>query len=297
VGPFIALGGVSTSTAPESYDGDGDSQPDAGGMPYLDIFSLPANGESGGVPSGTEQYYSANYGNVHIVSLDSQLSARDEDQRAQMREWLAADLAANTRDWTVVIFHHPPYSKGSNHDSDKGENASLGIDRPQYDMRVEFTPIFEANGVDVVYSGHSHSYERSYYLRGHTGVSDTFNAATHAELNADNQPSLGRGSDEYEQLSPGSGGIDDRVVYTVAGSSGKHDARGGRDTGADWLQHEAHIPLAEDDNCTGVGAAGAKGCRGLAVIGSVVLDAAATSLTARFVDEHGNVLDQFTINR
>ena len=50
-------------------------------MPYLNIFSLPAAGESGGVASGTEQYYSVNYGNVHVVSLDSQLSARDPDQR------------------------------------------------------------------------------------------------------------------------------------------------------------------------------------------------------------------------
>ena len=39
-------------------------------MPYLNIFSLPTNGEVGGLPSGTEQYYSFDYANVHIVSLD-----------------------------------------------------------------------------------------------------------------------------------------------------------------------------------------------------------------------------------
>ena len=291
-GPSIPFGGVSISDDPGSYDGNGDLQPD-GGMPYLDIFSLPANGESGGVPSGTEQYYSANYGNVHIVSLDSQLTARDDVQRANMKAWLEADLAANTRDWTVVIFHHPPYTKGANHDSDEPNF----VDGPELSLREEFTPVFEAYGVDVVYSGHSHSYERSYYLRGHTGISDTFDALTHAELNDAGEPSLGYGDDEYQQLSPTSGGVDDRVIYTVAGSSGKNDERGDRDTGEDWLQHEAHIPLTVNDDCTASGPAGATGCRGLAEKGSVVLDATATSLRARFVDVNGDVLDEFTINR
>lgn len=289
---MVPYGGVSVSDDPASYDGNGDLQPD-GSMPYLDIFSLPANGESGGVPSGTEQYYSANYGNVHIVSLDSQLSARDDDQRAAMKAWLESDLAANDRDWTIVIFHHPPYTKGANHDSD---SPNL-VDGPELSLREEFTPVFEANGVDVVYSGHAHSYERSYYLSGHTGISDTFDVHTHAELNGADEPSLGYGDDEYQQLSPTSGGVDDRVVYSVAGSSGKNDERGDRDTGDDWLQHEAHIPLALNDDCTASGPVGVRGCRGLAEKGSVVLDATATSLRARFIDVNGTVLDEFTINR
>ena len=36
-----------------------------------------------------------------------------------MMDWLLADLGSNSRDWTVVIFHHPPYTKGANHDSDR----------------------------------------------------------------------------------------------------------------------------------------------------------------------------------
>jgi hypothetical protein len=291
----IPYGGLSTSSNPDDYDGTGDLQPDAGGMPYLNIFSLPTAGESGGLASGTEQYYSVNYGNVHVVSLDSQLSARDPGQREAMKEWLVADLGGNDRDWTIVIFHHPPYTKGANHDSDDA-NGGLGVDKPEWDMRNEFTPIFEDYGVDVVYSGHSHSYERSYYLRGHTGTSDTFSADEHAELNAAGAPGLGYGKETYAQLSPTSGGIDDRVVYTVAGNSGKADTNaglGGVTDPGEWLRHPAHVPQPADSEC-----AVAAGCRnGLAVRGSVVLDASFFQLTAKFIDVNGEVLDQFTINR
>jgi hypothetical protein len=169
-------------------------------------------------------------------------------------------------------------------------------------MRNEFTPVFEEYGVDVVYSGHSHSYERSYYIKDHTGISDTFSTAEHAELidNDPDQPASGRPGEPYYQLSPTSGGIDDRVVYTVAGSSGKADS-GGDDFGItddeEWLRHAAHIdqPLSTTkcdypEGCR-------EGLRGLGVKGSVVIDADRDSLRARFVDVNGEVLDEFSINR
>jgi hypothetical protein len=297
---FLPLAGVSASPDPDSYDGNGDLQPDGTGMPYLDIFSLPGAGESGGVPSGTEQYYSVDYGNVHVVSLDSQLSARDDVAREAMRQWLVADLANNSRDWTIVIFHHPPYSKGTNHDSDDTENSPF--DRPLWDMRVEFTPIFEEYGVDLVYSGHSHSYERSYYLRGHTGTSDTFSAAEHAELvdGDPSHPASGRPGESYHQLSPTSGGVDDRVVYTVAGSSGKADSGGdnfGITDDNEWLRHSAHIEQPYSDTKCDQPEGCRDGLRGLGVKGSVVIDADRNSLRARFVDVNGDVLDELTIKR
>ena len=236
IGTPVAYGGISMSADPASYDGDGDFLPDADGMPYLSIFSLPTVAESGGVASGTEQYYSVNYGNVHIVSLDSQVSARDPDQRATMKQWLEDDLASNNRDWTIVIFHHPPYSKGANHDSDTADTGNGGIDRPQWDMRNEFTPVFEEYGVDVVYSGHSHSYERSYYLRGSRAKSTANDPLLYAELDAAGQPALGR-EEPYEQLSPTSGGLDDRVVYTVAGSSARPTPTAGL-----WERHGCVTP-------------------------------------------------------
>ncbi len=282
---MINMGGISNSSDPDSYDSDGDG-PDASGLPYLNIFTLPSRGELGGVPSGTEQYYSFNYGNVHIVSLDSQLSNRDRDQRATMRDWLIDDLSANQMDWTIVIFHHPPYSKGSNHDSDREQN--------EIDMRETFARVFEDYGVDVVYSGHAHSYERSWYVNGHHGTADTFDSNSHAYLNAAGQPAIGQPGEQYPQVD--NNGADDRAVYTVAGSSGKadkeHPCPEGQFLGCtlpDWLEHPVHRTFDEPK----------PGHRkhGLALKGSVVVDAGKSELTSRFIDEHGNVLDNFTITR
>lgn len=299
--PYPA-GGVSTSSDPDSYSTTNGLVPDGTGMPYLDIFSLPAGGESGGVASGTEQYYSVDYGNVHVVSLDTQLTARDDTARNAMKDWLISDLSANTLDWTIVIFHHPPYTKGTNHDSDDAGTGLLGdVDKPEVDMREQFTPVLEAHGVDVVYSGHSHSYERSYYLKGHTGTSDTFDAALHAEL-VDGHPASGRAADgeTYHQLSPTSGNVDDRVVYTVAGSSGKAN-KGGDSFGitldTEWLRHDAHIEQPLSNTKCDYPEGCREGMRGLGVKGSVVIDASSDSLRARFVDVNGDVLDEFVINR
>ena len=282
-GPVLMnLGGISSSSDPDSYDSDGDG-PDSSGLPYLNIFTLPAKGEMGGVPSGTEQYYSLNYGNVHVVSLDSQLTNRDEAQRATMRDWLVDDLSANELDWTIVIFHHPPYSKGSNHDSDREQN--------EIDMRVTFAPVFENYGVDVIYSGHSHSYERSWYLRGHYGMSDSFDITNNAFLDADGNPSLGQGSKPYQQ-----GEAEGRSVYTVAGNAGKADKEKpcpeGMEMGCtlpNWLKHPAHRTFSQ--------LTPEYKSNGIAVKGSIVLDAKESTLTSRFVDENGQVLDYFTITR
>jgi len=285
----IALGGLGTSADPDSWLETADSEPAR--MPYLDIFSLPAQGEAGGVPSGTEQYYSFDYGNVHVVSLDSQLSARDPEQLEAMQDWLIDDLSSNDLDWTVVIFHHPPYSKGANHDSD--DTAKLnGFDMPQQYMREQFVPIFDAYGVDVVYNGHSHSYERSYYITSHTGKSDTFSFAEHAELidGDPGRPASGRGDEGYAQLSPSSGGVNDRVVYSVVGNSGKADKDAGRLTAPEvWLQHPAHIEQPADTLDPPR--------RGLPILGSAIIDATDTTLVHYFIDINGEVLDQFTISR
>ena len=85
------------------------------GTPYFDIFTLPTAGEAGGLPSGTENYYSFDYGNVHFVCLDSMNSNRQPG--SPMLVWLENDLAATNQRWTIAFFHHPPYSRGS-HSSD-----------------------------------------------------------------------------------------------------------------------------------------------------------------------------------
>src|SRR4030095_5432286 len=63
-----------------------------GAYAYFHIFNLPADGRSGGVASGTENYYSFDYGNIHFLCLDSELS--DKQPGGAMLQWLEQDLSA-----------------------------------------------------------------------------------------------------------------------------------------------------------------------------------------------------------
>lgn len=123
--------------------------------PYYDAYVLPTRGETGGVASGTEAYYSFDYANVHFVCLDSHdLSRKPGDP---MASWLKADIEKTKADWIIAFWHHPPYTKGT-HDSDKEADLT--------EMRKLIMPIIDAGGVDVVLTGHSHSYERSMLMDG-----------------------------------------------------------------------------------------------------------------------------------
>jgi hypothetical protein len=174
--------------------------------PYLDIFSLPTAGETGGLPSGTEKYYSFDYANIHFICLDSMTS--DVTTHGTMLTWLRNDLAATTQDWIIAYFHHPPYTKGS-HDSDREWEL--------IQMRTNVVPVLEAAGVDLVLCGHSHSYERSYLIDGHYGDSSTFTNT----MKLDSGDGRTNGTGAYRKLQ----GIaaNEGAVYAVAGSSGQTD--------------------------------------------------------------------------
>ena len=148
-----------------NHDGHtADSATESG--PYYDIFSLPRNGEAGGVPSRTEAYYSFDYGNMHFIVLDSYET--DRSPEGAMMTWLEADLQASDKEWVIAFWHHAPYSRGSR-DSDTQERM--------IEMRQNAVPLLERYGVDLVLAGHSHSYERSYLIDGHYGLSETLTDA------------------------------------------------------------------------------------------------------------------------
>ncbi len=123
--------------------------------PYYDAYVVPTRGEAGGLASGTEAYYSFDYANIHFICLDS----HDLDRRPSepMARWLKADLEKTHADWQIAFWHHPPYTKGS-HDSDKEKDLT--------EMRQHLMPLIEQGGVDLVLTGHSHSYERSMLMDG-----------------------------------------------------------------------------------------------------------------------------------
>ena len=99
-----------------------------------------------------------------------------------MLTWLEADLANTAQDWIIAYWHHPPYSKGS-HDSDSEQRL--------YEMRENVVPILEDYGVDLVFTGHSHSYERSFLIDGHYGDAASFNDSFKVDLGDGNEASDG----------------------------------------------------------------------------------------------------------
>lgn len=164
-------------------------------FPYFSIFSVPQNAEAGGVASNTPKYYSYNYGNIHFISLDSYGALNTTT--SPMYQWLSNDLAANSQQWTVVYFHHPPYSMTAH-------NSNTDIELKN--MRTNIIPLLENYHVDLVLAGHSHSNERSYLIKGHYGLSSTFTQTMKVSTATNN----------FTKTSPYDG-----TVYAVCGSSGQ----------------------------------------------------------------------------
>ena len=222
----------------------------------LEIFSPPTQGEAGGLPSGTHAYYSFDHGNVHFVCLDSEGSSRVPG--GPMLTWLEQDLAASAASWVIAYWHHPPYSKGS-HDSDNPADS----EGKMQDMRQNVLPVLEAQGVDLVVVGHSHSYERSMLIDGHYGLSTTLTP----QMVLDGGDGRIDGDGPYQKLTPGSG-PHEGTVYVVAGTAAL--------AGGGTLNHPVMA-------------------RSLNVTGSLLIDVAGLRLDARFISSTGAVLDSFTI--
>jgi hypothetical protein len=226
---------------------------------YYDIFTLPTLGQAGGTMSGTEAYYSFDHGNVHFIAIDSANS--ELSTNGVMYQWLKKDLAANKQDWCIAFCHHPPYTKGS-HDSDR-ERDSGGI---MQDMRSVITPLLEEGGVDVLLTGHSHAYERSYLLDRHYTRSTMLDDAKHVKSDSDGRvDSWGAYHKPSRGPAPNEG-----TLYIVAGSSGQVSGGG--------LLHPAMYA-------------------GLNVHGSLVLDVHGYKLEGSFVDTNGVVRDYFTMTK
>ncbi len=222
--------------------------------PYYDSFTLPAAAQAGGVASGTEAYYSFDYGDIHFICLESYET--DRSAGGPMMTWLAADLADTTANWIIAFFHHPPYSKGS-HDSD--------TETELIEMRENALPLLEDGGVDLVLSGHSHSYERSFLLDGHYDVSGTLTSAMKLD------PGSGREDDTGAYTKTDGGPVaHEGAVYVVAGSSGQ--------TSAAALNHPAMFIS-------------------MVALGSMVIDVDGPRLDAQFLDDAGVTRDYFTIEK
>jgi len=116
---------------------------------YYDYFYLPHNN-----PDSTESYYSFDYGHSHFVSLDTEIPYGPSSPQYR---WLRDDLRRSYgKSYVFVFMHQHPYCAGG-HDSNMP-------------LRNALCPLFEDYQVDLVFSGHSHFYQRNGPVNGVTYV-------------------------------------------------------------------------------------------------------------------------------
>jgi acid phosphatase type 7 len=122
------------------------------GAAFLENFHPPLGG-----PGSTKRYYSFDWGNAHFVALDSELYHGDRgSDPEEQKDFLEQDLAATRKRWKVAFLHRSPY----------GSSRHGGDGR----VREDLEPLFARHGVDLVFGGHDHVYERTVPIRGVTYV-------------------------------------------------------------------------------------------------------------------------------
>jgi len=223
---------------------------DAKGWSFFNLFNLPTNAELGGVASGTERYYSVDYGQLHLIFLDSNEGGYTANDK--MIKWMKKDLETTTQKWLIVFMHHPPYTRGKHNSNDPKDSGNR-----MFNMRNRVIPVLEDAGVDMIVSGHSHSYERSFLIDCHYGLTSDFKESSKLQAGPEFRKPVGR--------VPHSG-----TVYMVLGSSA--EAVNGK------LDHPA-MAVSE------------------AILGSMIIDVESTSLVARFINNKAEVVDKFVIKK
>ena len=112
------------------------------GSPVLfsNLWDLP-------ITNGTNLYYAVKYGNALFITINS-----CDPSNTAMVSWLHTTLAAAATDpsitWKVVSFHHPFFNVGAH----AGDMNSY---------RATIWKEFDDHGVDMVFNGHDHNYQRS----------------------------------------------------------------------------------------------------------------------------------------
>lgn len=108
---------------------------------YFDNFNLPNNEH--------EQWYSVEKDILHFIVLDSNSDCSIGSEQYHWSENDLQNINENVN-FVIVIFHHPPFSTGAHSEDEKG-------------LRQNIVLLFEQYGVDLVFNGHDHDYERSLY--------------------------------------------------------------------------------------------------------------------------------------
>ena len=119
-----------------------------------------------------KQYYTYKKGNAQFFALDSNYMTPEQ------LAWLEQELKGSNADWKIAYFHHPLYSSAMFHGS-------------ALELREVLEPLFVRYGVQAVFAGHEHVYERvkpqqgiTYFIEGAAGQLRKSNLAKRDPLTA-----------------------------------------------------------------------------------------------------------------
>ena len=176
--------------------------------------------------------YSFDYGNAHFVFLEAnphvfggQLDGTPNYLKAPqafsaypsvLREWLINDLDSSSQTWKIVVFHQPAFSSG---------NATVR----NFQMRG-VAKFLEDHGVNLVFNGHEHNYQRTLPLRVEAEVAAAPNPSGPAAVDIDTS---------FDGLTET---VPDGVLYLVEGAGGNRDFDDG------FLQPRGNGPSVDQED-------------------------------------------------
>ncbi len=133
VGPLLQNTPVIPILGNHEYSGNGP-------IWFYYLFDRPLN----------EGWFAMTYGDVRFVGLDTNVGF---GSGRRQHDWLLQELSSpeyQAATWHVVMFHHPAFTATVSYSDDS-------------DVVSHLVPLLEANDVDIVFQGHSHTYERYFY--------------------------------------------------------------------------------------------------------------------------------------
>ena len=185
--------------------------------PYYEQYALPIAGPE--LPDDLKEHaWSIDYGNVHFIGLDSNAPSLMDEQLA----WLDSDLQQAADDpeieWIIALFHHAAYSACTRH-------GSTGR------VQDKFVPLFDKHGVDFVFTGHDHNYERTVPIRNDAKAEEG-EGTVYVVAGGFYSPGYTNGSDWWTVISH-HGDVRNFVVMEIEGKTAKltaYDGKGGPGT-------------------------------------------------------------------
>ena len=143
-------------------------------------FPVPGNGEADlywynryHMLPEPEGYYSFKFGNAEFFMLDSNQRREQFAPGGEQYEWLEKALKESDATWKFAAHHHPTYTMEEN---DYGNSWEEPTTLGDLDAR-QILPLYEGLGIDMVFFGHIHSYERTFPIK--SGMIDVQNGVVH----------------------------------------------------------------------------------------------------------------------